>query len=109
MRTLLAGVALTLMGGLAGAVAAEEIVITFENASKGAVSGADFYPLGKDGQPVEDNLGGFFDDLAPGASTKVRLSANRCGPLWVRINLVSRKQLVITLDTCNDRKVRVID
>ena len=104
---LLANVAVVMLA--VGPVAAKDLVLTYENASSVVVSGSDVYPLDEDGEPIEDNYGGFHDDLPVGETLKVNLGETRCRPMLIRITLANGKELRINLDTCADTHVRIVD
>lgn len=101
----LLGLAATLFA-LPLAAAAFELDIV--NQSSLTVTGVSLYPLDAGGEPVEDNLGGRYEPLAPGAETRLEVSA-QCGSMLVVVAVEAGDDLRLKLDTCNDRSVVVRD
>lgn len=54
------------------------VTVTIENRSTATVSGINSFPVGDDGEAVEDNIGGLFDDVAPGSKASFELNGE-CG------------------------------
>ena len=107
LRFLLAAAA---VAGLAAPVLAADIALTIRNNSSQAVTRLNTFAIGKDGQPVEDNLGGLMEDLPAGATGTVVLGITACQPVYVALGLGgSDDDLTTTIDTCKDKTLVVSD
>lgn len=98
----------SIIGLLAIPVAANALEITLANQSSLTVAGLSLFPLGADGEAVEDNLGGTYDPLAPGAETRFSPAAT-CGPMLAVVTLEKGDDLRLKLDTCRDTTIVVRD
>jgi hypothetical protein len=88
-----------------------DIDIRVENRSSRAITAINTFPLDDDGEPVEDNLGGLGDDLAPGGTATINLNGE-CGPtrFFVRVSgQGDADDLELDADTCADRTIRLSD
>lgn len=89
-------------------VAANAFDIDLRNQSDLNVTGISFYPLGTDGEALEDNLGGAYALLAPGAETRFSLSAD-CAPMLAVVSTETSDDLHLKIDTCTDKTIIVRD
>ncbi|MBE7731928.1 hypothetical protein [Devosia faecipullorum] len=85
-----------------------EVSLRLMNESNRVVTSLSVYPIDADGDPVEDNLGGSYDDLAPGQAVSVQLAA-QCGPMLAVVTLADGTDMRATLDTCVSQVLRVTD
>ena len=95
---------------LAAPVLAADFALTIQNNSSQAVTRLNIFAVGRDGQPVEDNLGGLMEDLPAGATGTVALSIIACQPVYIALALAgSNDDLTATIDTCKDKTLVVSD
>ena len=99
----------------AGPVLAEGVTLRLENRSSDTVSGINSFPIGDDGEVVDDNVGGLYDDVQPGGSASFTLTGViDCAPIRFYVRLASRAaagrdDLTLDVDTCTDRTIVVSD
>ena len=92
---------------LAGPAHGQDAVsLRLVNEGSHAVTSLSLFPLNAAGEPVEDNLGGFYDPLLPGGDVRVDLAA-LCGPMLAVVLLSNGADLRVKLDTCADTVLRV--
>ncbi len=87
---------------------AQETTVEVVNQSSLTVSAISGFPLDEAGDFIEDNLGGFFDDLLPG-QTRIARFSGRCGPMLAVVMLGNGGELRTNLDTCKDHTIVVSD
>lgn len=88
-----------------------DVKITIENHGTTAVSGTNSFPIDDDGEPIEDNIGGLYEDIAPGARGSYELVGD-CGPTRIFVRLAGHTgedDMVIDLNTCRHRTIIVSD
>lgn len=105
--------AATVLCLLAVPAVASDVVITLTNNGSDIVRGVNSFPYGRDGEIVDDNIGGMFEDVSPGASTSFTLSGD-CGNVRFYVRLASleaagKDDLTLDVDTCTDRTIVVSD
>jgi hypothetical protein len=93
---------------LALPVPAHALDLSLVNQSSLIVTGLSLYPLDAQGEPIEDNLGGTYDSLLPGAETRLSPAAT-CGPMLAVVTLDKGNDLRLKLDTCKDTAIVVRD
>jgi hypothetical protein len=93
----------------AGPVFAAPVTLVVLNRSTMlTVHGINTFPIDDDGDAVEDNLGGFFEDVGPGGSARAEL-IGECGRTLVLVNLGGDDEVRTELNTCHQRTVVVSD
>ena len=101
---------LTLLLIAATPAVAGAMTLKIENRSSQPVVRLNTYPVDKDGDPVEDNLGALMEDIAPGATGTLEISMDVCGPVYIALGLGPDDQdLSTTLNTCKSRTLVVSD
>lgn len=107
LRFLLAAAA---VAGLAAPALAADFALTIRNNSSQAVTRLNTFAVGKDGAPVEDNLGALMEDLPAGATGRIVLDIIACQPVYIALGLGgSDDDLTTTIDTCKDKTLVVSD
>lgn len=90
-------------------LAAEQVTLTVHNKTSAMVDAFNAFAVDKDGDPVEDNLGGLMEDLAVGATATLELSISRCDKVWLNVDLADGRHIEGIVDTCADRVVNLTD
>ncbi len=90
-----------------GAHADDRVTLTVNNNTSAAVDAFNTYGVDKDGDPVEDNLGGLIEDLPAGGTAMLDLSISRCDKVWLNVDLVDGRHIEGIVDTCADRVVNL--
>lgn len=96
-------------------VLADDLVtMTIVNRGTDTVSGINSFPIGDDGEVIDDNIGGLYDDVPPGSQASFELSLYDCAPVRFYVRLASfaateTDDLTINVDTCTDRTIVVTD
>ena len=93
---------------LAAPAHAEGLTLRLINGSSQVVTALSMFPLDDDGEAVEDNLGGFYDNVAPGAEALAEIGA-ACGPMLAVVMLQDGLDLRVKLDTCADTTLQLSD
>ena len=88
---------------------AADIVLTVNNQSSQPVDAMSVYPVKADGTIIDDNIGGFYDPVAPGGVGTADLSTTRCGNVYVRLSLSNSEELTSIIDTCTQTTLVVTD
>lgn len=89
-------------------LSAQAFELDLVNKSSLTVAGISLYPLDAAGEPIEDNLGGSLDALAPGAERRLSIAAG-CGPTLAVVMLEKGGELRHNFDTCKDKIIVVGD
>lgn len=89
-------------------LAAQAFELDLVNKSRLTVAGISLYPLDAAGEPIEDNLGGSLDALAPGAERRLSITSG-CGPMLAVVMLENGGELRLNFDSCSDRTIIVRD
>ena len=86
--------------------ASEDLVqIEVENQTPQVLTGFSVYPLRDDGTIVDDNLGGAYDPLAPGARHQQTISLLACGKVMVIASLADGAERRVPGDLCQSPRV----
>lgn len=99
-------VAAVLLAGMP--VTAQAYSLRVINHASQGVAALNVFPLDQDGEPIEDNLGGFIDVLPAGQSSTVVINA-QCGPTLAVVMLADEAELRLELDTCKHNQILVRD
>lgn len=92
------------------AFADDRIVLTIENRSSLAIERLNAFPIDKDGEAIEDNLGAILEDVLPGATFRLPLSLSRCETVRGYAGLAGRDEDVpVDIDLCADPKLVLKD
>lgn len=94
---------------LTPAFAAQPIVFDLANNSSLTVTALNAFPLGKDGEPVEDNLGGLIEDVSPGGTARLELSLSMCASGLAVVVLSNGTEGRIVVDLCKDKVLTLHD
>ena len=96
---------------LAVATPAFAVTMTVDNRSSSTVTSVNSFPVGADGEAVEDNVGGLYEPVAPGASATFEVTSD-CGRTLFLVNIsaeAAEGELRVEIDTCADQAIRVHD
>lgn len=85
-----------------------EMFLTIDNQSSQMVDRVNTFPLGEDGEPIEDNVGSTMDVLSGRRST-YRISNDSCGVVRVYIVMEDESELEGDFDVCDSQTVIVQD
>jgi hypothetical protein len=85
---------------------AEAFSINVINQSHVSITGLNLFPIDRDDDPIEDNLGGFIDPLPKGGMRRVEIDAD-CGPLLAVFVLGNGDELRADFDACEDTTLKV--
>lgn len=87
------------------------VTMTIENRSTTqTVSGINSFPIDEDGEGIEDNLGGLFDDVPPGSSAKFDLNGDcTLTRFFVRLLEQTGDDLELDVNTCKSRVIVLSD
>lgn len=91
-----------------GIIPASAVQITLLNNSSQVVDGLNVFPVDTDGDPVEDNLGGFYDPVAPLGRAQADLDGN-CGNSLFVVMMGDGSELRAQVDTCTQNNIEVSD
>ncbi|SFZ85713.1 hypothetical protein SAMN02983003_2882 [Devosia enhydra] len=92
------------------AMAVDQLVLTIENRSSIALERLNVFPIGKDGEAIEDNLGAILEDVPPGGSFALKLSLSRCETVRGYAGLAGRDDDVpVDIDLCKEPKLVLKD
>lgn len=90
--------------------AQDQLVLTIENRSSLALERLNVYPIGTDGEAIEDNLGAILEDVLPGKTFALTLSLSRCETVRGYAGLAGRADDVpVDIDLCKDPKLVLKD
>ena len=83
---------------------AQDVVLTIQNNSSLTISALNTFPIGTDGEPVEDNLGALMEDILPGTTSTLALDGF-CGPTLLLVGIDARDQpdMEFRINTCKSR------
>ena len=76
--------------------------MTIDNRSSVSVASVNSYPVGADGEAIEDNVGGLYDSVLPGNSATFEVTSD-CGPTLFLVGIEGAGpdgDLRIEVDTC---------
>lgn len=95
---------------VAPAFAQESVVLNVQNQSKLTISALNTFPIDKDGEAVEDNLGSLGEDILPGTSGTIEL-VGYCGPTLLLVGLGDRSEpdMEFRINTCKSRTLILND
>ncbi len=79
--------------------------IEVENQTPQVLTAFSVYPLRGNGEVVDDNLGGAYDPLAPGARAQQTISLFACGQVMVIATLADGTERRIPGDLCQSPRV----
>ena len=103
IRAILAAIALTLpLQALA-----DEIFLTIHNRSSQSAY-ANTYPVGNDGEAIEDNIGS-QGDILPGTVVSYRLASTACELVRVFVAMADESEMQTDVDLCKARSVVITD
>lgn len=89
-------------------VLADDIVVTIDNQSSQMVDRVNTFPVGDDGEAIEDNLGS-TGDIMPGTTGTYSLASTKCELVRVYIGMADQSELNTDLNLCKARTVVVTD
>ncbi|MGV3652148.1 MAG: hypothetical protein ACO1OK_12020 [Devosia sp.] len=90
--------------------AQDQLVLTIENRSSLALERLNVYPIGKDGEAIEDNLGAILEDVLPGQTLALKLSLIRCETVRGYAGLAGRDDDVpVDIDLCTEPRLVLKD
>lgn len=81
------------------------VQIEVENQTAQVLTAFSVYPLRNTGEIVDDNLGGAYDPLAPGAQVRQEISLLACGKVMVIASLADGAESRVTADLCQSPRV----
>lgn len=94
---------------LAAPAFAANVVLTIQNDSSHAVTRLNTFPVDKDGEPIEDNLGALMEDIAAHTTGKLELDISKCQKVWLTVMLDEKEELTTIIDTCKGATLVVSD
>lgn len=94
---------------LTPACAAQPMALDLTNNSSLTVTALNTFPIGKDGEPVEDNLGALMEEVPPGGTARLELSLSRCATILAVVVLDNRTEGRIVVDLCKDKVLTLHD
>lgn len=86
----------------------ERVQIEVENQTAQILTAFSVYPLRADGEIVDDNLGGAYDPLAPGAQARQAISLLACGKVMVIATLADGAEKRVPGDLCQSPRVTIL-
>ena len=103
IRVILAAIALTLpLPALA-----DEIFLTIDNQSSQSAY-ANTFPVGDDGQVIDDNIGS-SGDVAPGTALSYRLASTACELVRIYVVMADKGEMETDVNLCKARSVVITD
>lgn len=96
-----------LMAAVAATPALAQTDFTLTNALSQAVTGVNTYPLDEKGEPVEENIGGFFNPLASGAKITFTLDSTACETVLMVISIDGQSEFRPIIDLCAKTAVTI--
>lgn len=88
-------------------VLATDIVLTIDNQSSQSAAFNSF-PIGKDGEPIEDNIGA-YSDIMPGTKGRYELDISACGLVLVAVIMADSSEMRTNIDMCKARTLVISD
>ena len=85
---------------LAASPACAQFEFTLTNGLLQTITGVNTYPLNDNGAPIEDNIGGFFDPLAPGDRATFALDSTDCEKVLMVVSIADRPDFRPIIDLC---------
>lgn len=81
-----------------------DVILTIDNRSSLTISALNTFPIDKDGDPVEDNLGAISDDILPGTTSTLSLDGF-CGATLLLVGIGNRSEpdMEFRINTCKSR------
>lgn len=102
--------ALVLAGlALATPAFAASIELNIQNMSSQAVHSLRAYPVVAGVLSQQDLIGNLTEDVQPGKTYHLKLTADQCGVVHVYIGMADQSTIDATLDTCRRRDLHVVD
>lgn len=86
---------------------ADEIFLTVDNQSSQSAA-INTYPIGSDGEPIEDNIGAYADILA-GTKDRYRLASQGCELVLVTVIMADTTELQTKIDLCKAQILVISD
>lgn len=83
----------------------ERLQIEVENQTSQVLTAFSVYPLRTNGEIVDDNLGGAYEPLAPGAQVRQVISLLACGKVMVIATLADGAEKRVPGDLCQSPRV----
>jgi hypothetical protein len=94
---------------LATPALAEPIVLTIQNDSSHVVTRLNIFAVGKDGEPIEDNIGAIMEDVAARSTGTLELDISSCQTIYLAVMLDEKEDLSTFIDTCRGATLVVRD
>jgi hypothetical protein len=111
MRPLTAGAACVAALLATSAALGADVIVTIENRSSDTISGINSFPIGADGEVIDDNIGGIIDAVPHGGTGRFSPIGD-CGPIRLYVRLVSqgdKPDMQFEVDTCRARALVLND
>lgn len=85
----------------------DQLKIEIVNQTAQVLTAFSVFPLGSNGEIVDDNLGGAYEPLAPGAQIGQKISLLACGKVMVIATLADGAEKRVPADLCQSPRVIV--
>ncbi|UJW85620.1 hypothetical protein [Devosia sp. SL43] len=86
---------------------ADDMFLTIDNQSSQSAH-ANTYPVGDDGEAIEDNIGG-QGDILPGTTVTYPLASTKCELVRVYVVLADQSEMQADVDLCKSQTVVIPD
>lgn len=86
---------------------AADIFLKVDNRSSQSVA-INTYPIGRDGEPVEDNIGA-YSDILPGTKGTYELDSRACEDVLVTVIMADASEMQTRIDLCKGQTLVISD